>query len=62
MSTRRPWFLAALAVVAVFKTLRRLNEAHVKGMETVSFRPVEVTQGAGRAAIPTLALLTGTTP
>jgi hypothetical protein len=39
--------LAALAFVAVFETLRRLNEGHVKGIEKVPLRPVEVAQGPG---------------
>jgi hypothetical protein len=37
--------VAALALVAVFETLRRLNGGHVKGMETVPSRAVEIAKG-----------------
>jgi hypothetical protein len=44
----RSLVLAAVALVAVFETLRRLNHGHVKGMETIPFRAVEIAEGPDR--------------
>jgi hypothetical protein len=35
----------ALSLVAAFEMLRRLNGGHIRGMETVPLRAVEVAKG-----------------
>jgi hypothetical protein len=39
--------LAAVVLVAVFEALRRLNDGHVRGMESIPIHVVEVADGPG---------------